>query len=145
MHRYLIPVLLGAALTSACAGSYGATATLSTPDLVYVGPGVYAVASFSEPVFYADNYYWRFHSGAWYRSSYFDRGWYYEPRPPVRVLGIERPYARYYRDRGRVHIDYRYRPTEANRPAVIYRSRTVERSESPRVIYRERKIGSAHV
>lgn len=139
MHRYLIPLLLGAALASGCAGTYRARATVSTPDLVYVGPGVYAVANFGDPIFYADNYYWRYDGGYWYSSPYYTGGWRYDPRPPRVIARIDRPYARYYRDRGRVHVDYRYRPTYRNRPSEIreHRSRTVER-RGPRVRVIER-------
>jgi hypothetical protein len=139
MHRYLIPLLLGVAMVSACAGTYRATATVSTPDLVYAGPGVYAVANFSDPVFYADNYYWRYDDGYWYRSSYVTGGWQYVPRPPRVVARIDSPYTRYYRDGGRVHVDRRWRPDDRTRPREIreHRNRTVERNR-PRVIERRR-------
>ena len=142
MQRYLLPLLLGVTLASACAGSYRASATVSTstPDLVYVSPGVYAVAGYSDPVYYADNYYWRYDDGYWYRSNYYTGGWQYYARPPVVISRIDRPYARYYRDRGTVHVDLRYRPTDRNRPAGIreHRSRSVERGNRPRVIERTR-------
>lgn len=148
MHRHLIPLIVSATLAGAgaCAGtSYTATATLATPDLVYVAPGVYAVANFPDPVFYANNYYWRYDDGYWYRSNYYTGGWRYYSRPPVVLSRIERPYARYYRDRGRIHVDYRYYPSDRNRPIAIrehrrsiYRSDRYRGGDRPRVIYRER-------
>jgi hypothetical protein len=141
MQRFFIPIILGAAtLVSACAGTYSARATVSTPDLVYAGPGVRAVVNFGDPVFYADNYYWRYDDGYWYRSPYLTGGWTFVPRPPVVISRIDRPYARYYRDRGRVHIDYRYRPSDRTRPIEIreHRRRTVDRGDSPRVRVIER-------
>lgn len=131
MQRYLIPLIVGGALASACAGTYSTTAAISTPDLVYVGPNVYAVANFPDPVYYSAGVYWRYDDGYWYRSSYYTGGWIYDPRPPTVIVRIDRPYARYYRDRGRVHIDYRYRPSDDNRPREIRRHRA-ERGDGDR-------------
>jgi hypothetical protein len=54
------------------------------------------------------------------------------------IVRIGHPYARYYRDRGRVHIDHRYRPSDYNRPVEIRRHRSVhvERTRV-RVIHRD--------
>ncbi len=78
---------------------YGATATVSTPELVYVSPGVQVIANYDEPVFYSDNYYWRYNSGIWYRSPYHTRGWVRTYDVPVAVRRIDRPTA-YIRYRG---------------------------------------------
>lgn len=122
LYRLLFPLLLGAAtLAGGCAGTsgyatYSVTATI--PELVYVAPGVYAVAGYGQPIFYAGNSYWRYYDGGWYRSNRYTGGWYREPRPPVVVMRIERPTAYYYRDRGRIHVDYRDRDRARDRRVI---------------------------
>jgi len=110
--RHVLPCLLAAALASGCAGSYdydyGYTSYYSTPDLAYVGNGVYAVTDWNEPVFYADDYYWRYNSGLWYRSPFYYGDWQYYAHPPRAVLQIDRPY-NYVRYRPYPRGDYRYR------------------------------------
>src|SRR5262245_31925292 len=73
------------------AGGSGGTLTATTvaPDLVYVSPGVQVVADYEYPVFYADNFYWRFDGGRWYRSSWYTGGWVFAT-PPYTVLSVER-------------------------------------------------------
>jgi hypothetical protein len=106
MSRFTLPALLtAAALAVGCTGGYVASsgtayATYSTPDLAYVSPGVYAVADYDYPVFYSNNYYWRYDNNRWYRSAYYDRGWTYA-RPPQVIARIESPY-RYRHYRGTV-------------------------------------------
>ncbi|HEY5926877.1 MAG TPA: hypothetical protein VIV11_34560 [Kofleriaceae bacterium] len=75
--------------------SYGYAAP--APSMYYVSPGVSVVAYSDYPVFYSDNYYWRYDGGLWYRSSYYDRGWVTYRNPPHYIRGIDRPqrYARY--------------------------------------------------
>lgn len=119
LYRSLFPLLLGAATLAGCAGTggyatYSVTAT-TTPELVYVSPGVYAVAGYGQPIYYANNSYWRYYDGLWYRSNRYTGGWYREPRPPVVVSRIDRPTAYYYRDRGRIHVDYRDRGRDRDR------------------------------
>ena len=108
MRRLLIASLLlsagacaGRATYSSGGGGY-ATATVDTPDLVYAEPGVQVVVDYDEPVFYADNFYWRNDGGRWYRSSYYNRGW-VDASPPTVVARIQSP-ARYrhYRPAGYV-------------------------------------------
>lgn len=101
MYRLdLKTILLAAALATGCVGRVGYRATVWTdvyqPDLVYVAPGVQVIADYNEPIFYADNFYWRFYGGTWYRSSYYSGGWVYAT-PPAVVLRVERPhmYAHY--------------------------------------------------
>lgn len=124
MRRITLLLLVSAvAATGGCYGTgevaYGGTVTATTvaPDLVYAGPGVQVVADYDYPVFYADNYYWRYDNGYWFRSNYYTGGW-ITARPPGAVLRIDRPYAyRHYRPRGYVsrrpvvrdHRDTRYR------------------------------------
>ena len=54
-------------------------------------PGVQVVADYDEPVFYSDNFYWRYDSGNWYRSPYYNRAWVSVSAPPVAVRQIQRP------------------------------------------------------
>jgi hypothetical protein len=75
--------------------SYGYAAP--APSMYYVSPGVSVVAYSDYPVFYADNYYWRYDNGLWYRSSYYNSGWVHYHDVPYHVRSIDRPhrYARY--------------------------------------------------
>ena len=76
-----------------------ATVTVDTyqPDLVDVGGGVQVIADYDEPVFYTDNYYWRFYGGTWYRSNVYNGGWTVYSDVPYSVRRIDRPtaYVRY--------------------------------------------------
>ena len=80
---------------------YTTSATVSVdtyePDLVDVGEGVQVIADYDEPVFYSDNYYWRFNSGSWYRSNVHSGGWTVYNDVPHSVRRIDRPhsYVRY--------------------------------------------------
>ena len=67
------------------------------PDLVDVSPGVQVIADYEEPVFYSDNFYWRYSGDTWYRSSVHTGGWVVYNDVPPRVRTIERPqqYVRY--------------------------------------------------
>jgi hypothetical protein len=113
-----------------------------------MGPGVYAVANADAPVFYADNYYWLYTDGLWYRSSYATGGWSYAPAPYV-IRQIDRPLAyqrpRTYRRDRQVHVEviepahrvHRDRPQvyqgERRRVAPVERpgARTVIRGSEP--------------
>lgn len=117
MRRIIISVVITATLAtlaSGCyatgSGYYGGTVTATTvaPDLVYVSPGVQVVADYDYPVFYADNYYWRYDNNRWYRSSWYTGGWAYADAP-YHVRSISRPHSyRHYRPNGYVS---RSRPT----------------------------------
>lgn len=97
MRRLLMALALGSgALVAGCAGSGQYTVSgayvETSPELAYVSPGVYVVADYSEPVFYADNAYWRYDNGVWYSSSRYNGGWRYSTAPRALVT-IDRPYA----------------------------------------------------
>ncbi len=97
-----------------CAGSVGyrATATVDTPDMVVVSPGVHVIADYDEPIFYSNGYYWWNTQGTWWRSSYYTSGW-VEARPPTAIVSIGSPYRyRHYRPRG---YTARYRPVPTHR------------------------------
>ncbi len=124
MKPTIISALIAGALAAGCAGTgtvgYHGTVTATTPDLVYVSPGVQVIADYDEPIFYSDNYYWRHDGGTWYRSSYYTGGWVHA-RPPRAVLTIDRPYAY-----------ARYRPR-----GYVARNRPVHRDQRP--VYRDQR------
>lgn len=103
--RYFFAALLTGSALAACAGTgtvgYQASVYTTTPELVYVSPGVQVIADYHEPVFYTNDSYWRYYNGTWYRSRYYNRGWTYAS-PPRALLRIERPRA-YIRYRPRGH------------------------------------------
>ncbi|MEJ7596651.1 MAG: hypothetical protein WKG01_01975 [Kofleriaceae bacterium] len=113
--------MLFAGLASACTGTgavqYGASASVTTPELVYVSPGVQVIADYDEPVFYSDNMYWRYNSGVWYRSQYHTRGWARVETVPVGVRQIERPQT-YIRYRGNARAGVRQDRNDAAREAA---------------------------
>jgi hypothetical protein len=88
-------VIIGAVLAAGCASRVRYDPTVSGraygPELVYVGPGVQVIADYDEPIFFADNVYWKFDGRTWYRSSDYTGGWVYAPPPPV-IRRIERPH-----------------------------------------------------
>jgi hypothetical protein len=93
-------ILLAAALLGGCTGTVGYSASVSTqgyaPELVYAAPGVQVIADYDEPIFYADNYYWRFDGGTWYRSTVYSGGWAYASPPSVIVqIGQPQRYVHY--------------------------------------------------
>lgn len=98
---------LGAA-TSGCV-AHGTVRTrayveTSSPDLVYVSPGVYAVADYDEPVFYSGGVYWLYRDGYWFQSHMHTGGWARTYSPPIAVRHISRPHAYvHYRASGRVY------------------------------------------
>ena len=107
MRRIILLGLVSAALggcytNGEVAYSGGVTATAVAPDLVYAAPGVQVIADYDEPIFYSDNFYWRYYGGTWYRSSWYTGGWVYAS-PPRAIVSINRPYAYvHYRPHGYV-------------------------------------------
>ena len=101
--RTLQAILFAAVVGGGCAGTVGYRATVSTPDLVEVEPGVSVVADYDQPVFYNSGYYWRYDGGTWYRSPYHNRAWVHVSAPPVAVRHIDRP-ARYAHFHARAHV-----------------------------------------
>ncbi len=103
MQRILLPVVAALGLAAGCytqgdvgvGYSYGYAAP--APSMYVVSPGVSVVAYSDDPVFYSDNYYWRYDSGLWYRSNYYGGGWVVWNDVPYGVRTIDRPYryARY--------------------------------------------------
>lgn len=104
MRRILIPFLMVAA--TACAGraTYTASGTYAyaEPELVYAEPGVQVTYDSADPIFYSDNYYWRYTDGRWYRSSHWSSG-FVVATPTVSVARLQSPYRyRHYRPHGYV-------------------------------------------
>jgi len=116
--------ILAAALTLGvfgCAGRMSITAT--TPELVYIEPGIQVVVDSDVPIFYTDDYYWRYEGNVWYRSHVASGGWTRHGAPPQHLRRIERPqqYVHYRpRDRGPVARDHRSTPP----PPVVRDHRT---------------------
>lgn len=116
--RKLAFILIAAALAACTGGGYYRTSgtvavTASAPDMAYVSDGVYVIADYDEPIFYADGFYWYNANGYWYRSSNYTSGWVYVDRPSYRVARIGNPYAY-----------VRYRPHNyvvRNRPVPVHR------------------------
>jgi len=104
------------ALGAGCAVGARGTVVYSDPEpeLLYVSPGVSVVADYDYPVFYADNYYWRYDGGIWYRSNNYRTGWVGTRNVPVTVARVERPHTYvHYRSgavvrRGPTVRDHRY-------------------------------------
>jgi hypothetical protein len=125
--RYLIALSLTVALAG-CVGSggvrYGAHATVYTPELVEIEPGVRVVVDYDEPVFYSDGAYWRYYAGVWYRSPQYNRGWIRVSAPPIAVRRIERPerYVHY-----RAHARTRVR---SDQPALRRDDREIRRDQA---------------
>lgn len=108
MKKILLPVVIGLGFTAGCytRGDVGMSATYSTgggyyasggPELYYYSPGVSVVAYSDDPVFYSDNYYYRYYGGTWYQSPYYNSGWSVAYNVPYGVRSIDRPhsYARF--------------------------------------------------
>jgi hypothetical protein len=117
MTRMFAAALLAAVLASGCVVAEtrhrGAVVVTSTPDLVYVSPGVQVIADYDEPIFFADGYYWWYVDGVWYRSTVYTGGWVYVTSPPVVIVRIHEPRRyRHYRPDGYV---VRHRPVPSHR------------------------------
>ncbi|HUS32977.1 MAG TPA: hypothetical protein VMZ53_30955 [Kofleriaceae bacterium] len=105
----LLSLSLGGCMAS---GQVHSSASVSAPDLVYIGPSVQVIADWNEPVFYSSNYYWRYDGGVWYRSSNHLNGWMRIQTVPAAILQIERPTAYiHYRAQGSANASAQ--PTQA--------------------------------
>jgi hypothetical protein len=121
-HRLVSRLLtlgLVAGLASAAGGcvvrggvTYRAHAGYHQPDMVMISPGVYVVTDHDDSVFFHDNYYWRYHNGYWYRSTYHNHGWVAWRNPPSVVVRIDRPNG---------YVRYRGRPGDARPHTVDHR------------------------
>lgn len=118
MKKILLPVVIGLGFTAGCftRGDVGMSGTYSTgggyyasggPQLYYYSPGVSVVAYSDDPVFYSDNYYYRYYGGVWYQSPYYNSGWSVAYNVPHGVRSIDRPhsYARFQPGRGWTRVN----------------------------------------
>ncbi len=109
--------ILSALLVTALAGCMGTgsvqySAEVTAPELIVVSPGVQVIADYNEPVFYSENYYWRYDGGVWFRSNDYRRNWIRVQTVPVAVRRIDRPTAYiHYRGNARAEVrDHRTSP-----------------------------------
>jgi len=137
MNRFLPHVLAGAMVvglfgTSGCVaragyvGPAGPVVSVRTADpmLAVVGPDVWVVQGQSEPVFYADNGYWLYRGGLWYRSHRYNGGWVRSGYVPHTIrTNVRSPYRyRRYRARRGIRTRRAYRVNQRNYRAR-YRNR----------------------
>ncbi len=63
--------ILGACAPARVSGSVAVVDPVyaGSPALAYVGPGVEVVTDWGTPVFFADDFFWYWDGGLWYRSS----------------------------------------------------------------------------
>jgi hypothetical protein len=99
---------MGGCVASGQAG-YSANAEVTAPELVSIDSDVQVIADYDEPIFYSGNYYWRYDSGAWYRSQNHTRGWVRFDNAPVAIRRIDRPSA-YIHYRGSASASARSQP-----------------------------------
>lgn len=99
LDKLLLAGVLAAAAVPACGPAHVQVAASVTPRLVWVAPGIWVVEDHPYAVYYADGYYWRYDSGLWYRSTYYDAGYarVHVGIVPRVVIGAYRP----------VHVRYR--------------------------------------
>lgn len=89
-----LTLIVSAALGAACAGRDDRV------EYVAIGPEVEVVAGASEPVFRANNAYWLFSDGRWFRSDDLRGAWVRIETPPRALASITEPrrYANYQPD-----------------------------------------------
>lgn len=95
MSKPLLLIVTSILLSAGCiaSGRVRYDAHVTTPELVYINPEVRVIADYREPVFFADNYYWRNDRGVWYRSPRHTNGWVRINVAPPAIRQIERPTA----------------------------------------------------
>lgn len=118
MKKILLLVVTAVGSSAGCytRGDVGMSGTYSTgggyyasggPQLYYYSPGVSVVAYSDDPVFYSDNYYYRYNNGIWYQSPYWNSGWQVSYNVPYGVRSIDRPhsYARFQPGQGWTRVN----------------------------------------
>jgi len=86
-------------------------AYVGPPQLAYVGPGVEVVSDWGTPVFFADDFFWEWDGGFWYRSSVLGG-------PRLRVHEVPGVVARIERPSGYAHF---HAGMHASRPVPVAR------------------------
>jgi len=97
--------ILGACTPAAASGSIVVSAPAyvpPAPGLAYVGPGVEVVADWDAPVFFADNFFWYWDGGMWFRSAALGGERIRVREVPVAVARLHNPGA-YAHFRGEAH------------------------------------------
>ncbi len=112
----LIPALLVMALAAGCTVRGGLRVRSTAPSMVLVSPGVYVIEDHSEPVFYSEGSYWRYHGGVWYSSRVHTGGWIRVRTVPHYVSRVDRPHT-YVRYRGSARGEVRGNGRGHVRPA----------------------------
>lgn len=138
--------LLFVLLVGGCAASGSArySASVTTPRLVYVSPGVQVIEDYDEPIFYSSNMYWRHDGGVWYQSRYHTSGWVRVASPPAPIVRIERP-AMYVHYRGSAQATTVSRPHAEDKREIkedrreIKQEKREERREEKRDQREERR------
>ncbi|MGE0401004.1 MAG: hypothetical protein AB7T06_30120 [Kofleriaceae bacterium] len=116
MRTILLTLLIAVA---SCGGPVHGTVSVSTPDLVYVAPGVRVIADYGESIFFVDGFYWWYVDGLWYRSTYYTGGWVYIASPPLAVIRIGDPVRfKHYRPSNYVVRSRPLPPSRIQRPVV---------------------------
>lgn len=142
MRTPLLLAVTSSLLLIGCAGSGHVqySAHVTTPELVYINSDVQVIADYREPIFYTDNYYWRYNGGVWYRSTNHTRGWLRVDVVPVKIRRIDRPtaYIRY-RGQARASTGPVVRDHRAPAPSPVVRDHREERKDAKEAQKEERK------
>jgi hypothetical protein len=101
----LVGLMALCAIAPACGGGMlGVSSQGGGLRLAEVDRGVWVVEGASEPIFFADGFYWRYSRNGWYTSRYLDGSFAYAPAPRVpralRRLEQPRRYEGYRAQRG---------------------------------------------
>ena len=88
------------------------------PPAVVVLPGtngVYVVPDLDVDLFFWGGWWWRLWEGRWYRSNYYDRGWYFYNSVPDFYYHVDPGWRGFYRDRRWYGHRWDYGPIPQNR------------------------------
>lgn len=91
-RSFLVAAIIAGALGAGCHAHVRGAVYAPAPRFAVLGPDLYVVADHGQPVFFADNWYWLYQDGVWYRSSYWDHGWIVVDTVPVVVARIDQPW-----------------------------------------------------
>lgn len=150
MKNILLPLVTALGFTAGCYtqgdvgmsySSGGGYYAASGPDLYYYSPGVSVVAYSDDPVFYSDNYYWRYYDGVWYQSPYWNTGWSVSYNVPYGVRSIDRPYsyARFRPGQGWTRVNAGARGTGYSQGGVRVRDNSTYSRPAPNPGYRDHR------
>lgn len=143
-----IVALAIAPTASACYTSGSASVAASAPisaELALIGPGVYVVEDYPSAVFFADGYYWRYDSGVWFRSFYYDGNFVRVNTAvvPRSVRRIDRP-SRYRYFRARANARRRHIRAHRRAHRAHPRHRVRDKRHRPRHRVRDKRDHRRH-